>query len=666
MGKIRQMSEALANQIAAGEVVERPASVVKELVENAIDASSTEITIELIEAGIQRIRIIDNGEGMDADDLQLAFVPHATSKIYQLSDLFQIHSLGFRGEALASIGSVAKVRVDSAQENAAGNYLVVEGSKIIEQGASNARKGTTITVDSLFYNTPARLKHLSSLKTELKHILNFVQDIALSYPEIRFTLLSEGEKIFHSYGTGQLRQTIANIYQPSVARQLIELSAQDEDFSVSGFISPPQLTRTSKYYLHWIINGRAIRSYALNDILIRAYGKQLMIGRYPLAVIRIDLDPRLVDVNVHPTKQTVRLSKEKELADLLTQAIQQALGTINPIPEVEVEALLQPKTFKRTLEETLKTEAMPLDFSQPYQNTSSEESATILVEESVTNLLTDASEETLTELATETLTEVATETVIEPPSEREVDTSTELLTEPFVGKSTEPPTAQLIDTSNFTEPISTLTSEQLRPALDFASLRYVGQIHGTYLIAESESGFYLIDQHAAQERLRYEQFMQADFDVSQQQSLLLPYIFHFTQAEMRDVEQVLPQLKALGIHLEHFGPTSYQLDAYPMWLDADEVETLVKDLTEWLVENPNIAIADIKEQSIIMQSCRGAIKANHYLDAKQANALIQAMATLEDPYHCPHGRPVFVEFNQKTLEKLFKRIQDPHERNVLR
>lgn len=660
MGKIKQMSEALANQIAAGEVVERPASVVKELVENAIDAGSNDITIELVEAGIQRIRVIDNGEGMDAEDLSLAFLPHATSKIYQLSDLFQIHSLGFRGEALASIGSVAKVRVDSAQAGAkSGNFIVVEGSRILEQGASNARKGTTITVDSLFYNTPARLKHLSSLRTELKHILNFVQDIALSYPAIRFTLMSDGQKIFTAYGNGQLRQTIANVYQPAIARQLVPIEASDHDFHISGFISPPQLTRTSKYYLHWIINGRAVRSYVLNEILLKAYGRRLMVGRYPLAVIRIDLDPRLVDVNVHPTKQTVRLSKESELATLLTEAVEIALQTTNPVPTVDAKDILpSPKMFNRSVSTSATVEQTTLDLTS---STTETKRPNLTID----GLHPDSASEKFYQKPTMPMNEADVEDCVAE--------GTRMLEVSHHKEEVVPPQA-LSGAGHLQETLSTeeVDAEPLRQtesqasAIDFASLRYVGQIHGTYLIAESPKGFYLIDQHAAQERLRYEQLMRYEPDVSRQQQLLLPIIFNFTLAEMEEVARILPRLAELGIHLETFGPTSYQLESYPIWIEQNEVEHLVKDLTELLVSKPNLSIADIKEASIIMQSCRGAIKANHYLDDKQAIALIQSMNGLEDPYHCPHGRPVFIEFNQKTLEKLFKRIQDPHEKGTLR
>lgn len=636
MGKIRQMSEALANQIAAGEVVERPASVVKELVENAIDANATEITIELIEAGIQQIRVIDNGDGMDEADIGLAFQAHATSKIYTVHDLFSIHSLGFRGEALASIASVAKVRLESTQASdnseSTGHYVQVSGSKIIERGIAKPRKGTIMTVDSLFYNTPARLKHLSSLKTELRHILNFVQEIALSCPEIRFTLSNDEHRIFTSFGSGQLRQTIANVYQPNLARQLVDFQAQDNDFEISGFISPPQLTRTNRQYIHWIVNGRAIKSFALNNILVRAYGRQLMIGRFPVAIIRVKLDPRLVDVNVHPTKQTIRLSKEDELAELLTRTIQATLKSINPVPEValsDIPSLPQQKP---------RIEALPLEFRQAdtqakFQNVERNGHIPEKTSVDVSNFSNAAK--------------------VEAPL------STYDATQQFNGSEK----TQFTKESENVSEVDSQAPEagKIGHQIDFKQLRYVGQIHGTYLIAESEVGFYLIDQHAAQERSRYEAFMRYDPDVLLQQQLLFPIVLSFSQSEVLQVEQMQSSFERLGIFLEAFGPVTFQLESYPNWLLQDEVEQMVYDLVEMLSDQPNLTIAQIKEKSIIMKSCRGAIKANHYLDARQAKALIESMAELDDPYHCPHGRPVFVEFNQNTLEKLFKRIQDSHE-----
>ncbi|HJG47566.1 MAG TPA: DNA mismatch repair endonuclease MutL [Facklamia tabacinasalis] len=644
MGIIKQMPDFLANQIAAGEVVERPASVVKELVENAIDAESTQIIVELIEAGIQQIKVSDNGKGIIAEDLPMAFMAHATSKIYETTDLFNINSLGFRGEALASIGSVSKVRVESmTEDDDSRHFIEIEGSKIIEEGLTQAKIGTTVEVNSLFYNTPARLKHLKTIKTELSHSLKFIQNIALAYPNIRFKLTHNGQEIFASHGNDNLQQVIASVYQPALARDLIPIQSESDDFSINGFISKPTLTRTSKQYIHWIINGRSVKSYMLDEVLIKAYGRQLMIGRYPIAIIRIQLDPRLVDVNVHPTKQTVRLSKEDELSELITQAVHRTLDVVNPIPSLEESDL--PNVNRNNTN----YDPVQFNFTQKTLSTNNEPNRGQDTEPEAK--LTDYKEQLQNALNNNGSNRSSS---IGEPTE--------------VNYQRSEPTNETIQTTDF-DPSTTNkqpVEESKRYSLDFYSLRYVGQIHGTYLIAENETGFYLIDQHAAQERIRYEDLMNEEVDVSIQQQLLMPIIINFTTSEMEIISELEEQFEKLGLYLELMGPTSYKLESYPDWLYYEEVEGLVTDLVELLNKQPNLTVQELKERSIIMQSCRGAIKANHYLDDKQAIALIHGLDGLEDPYHCPHGRPVFVEFDQNTLEKLFKRIQDTHERGVFR
>ncbi|MFL2128832.1 DNA mismatch repair endonuclease MutL [Ruoffia sp. FAM 26255] len=644
MGIIKQMPDFLANQIAAGEVVERPASVVKELVENAIDAESTQIIVELIEAGIQQIKVSDNGKGIIAEDLPMAFMAHATSKIYETTDLFNINSLGFRGEALASIGSVSKVRVESmTEDDDSRHFIEIEGSKIIEEGLTQAKIGTTVEVNSLFYNTPARLKHLKTIKTELSHSLKFIQNIALAYPNIRFKLTHNGQEIFASHGNDNLQQVIASVYQPALARDLIPIQSESDDFSINGFISKPTLTRTSKQYIHWIINGRSVKSYMLDEVLIKAYGRQLMIGRYPIAIIRIQLDPRLVDVNVHPTKQTVRLSKEDELSELITQAVHRTLDVVNPIPSLEESDL--PNVNRNNTN----YDPVQFNFTQKTPSTNNEPNRGQDTEPEAK--LTDYKEQLQNAL-----------------NNNDSNRSSSIGEPTEVNYQRSEPTNETIQTTDF-DPSTTNkqpVEESKRYSLDFYSLRYVGQIHGTYLIAENETGFYLIDQHAAQERIRYEDLMNEEVDVSIQQQLLMPIIINFTTSEMEIISELEEQFEKLGLYLELMGPTSYKLESYPDWLYYEEVEGLVTDLVELLNKQPNLTVQELKERSIIMQSCRGAIKANHYLDDKQAIALIHGLDGLEDPYHCPHGRPVFVEFDQNTLEKLFKRIQDTHERGVFR
>ena len=608
MKDIQQLPQALANQIAAGEVVERPMSVVKELIENSIDAKASAITIEIEEAGIQKIVVTDNGIGMSKSNLKKAYLPHATSKIGRTVDLFQIRTLGFRGEALASIGAVSKMRIDTAFDEK-GYFIEVANSTLHKEGRSHLRHGTIVTVESLFYNTPARLKHLSSIQTELRHIIQLIQLTAMAHCDIRFTLVHNRKTLFQSVGNGNLRQTIANVYQPTIARQLVEITDQDDDFKLTGFISPPQLTRNSRYYIHWMINQRPVKSLKLTQILTSAYGKRLMIGRYPIAVINIQADPRLVDVNVHPTKQTVRLSKEEQLAQLITQMVEKTLETVNPIPQAEVKHQKVDKSV--AIQGTLFDGGESRSNKPQFSNTDS--SMTFESELKRKDWLNDP------------------------------ETS-------FITASNH--SSSEIDFPKDEEQESTLKK------MNFPTLRYVGQIHGTYLVAESPDSFYLIDQHAAQERIRYEQLMEYNPQVDIQQTLLIPLIFNFTLSEMAIVEEWLDAFKEIGLYLEPFGSTSFQMTHYPNWLTEKEVEPLIERLLSEFISGNKLSIAQLKEDALIMESCRGAIKANHYLNDLQAQALIEQMQMLEDPYHCPHGRPIFVEFNQQNLEKMFKRIQD--------
>ncbi|VEI38250.1 DNA mismatch repair protein mutL [Gemella haemolysans] len=333
MGKINILSAELSNKIAAGEVVERPSSVVKELVENSIDAGSTNIKVIIKEFGIQQIRIIDNGSGISNDDLARAFLRHATSKISADYDLFHIETLGFRGEALASISSVSKVTIKSCAGEAQGKILVLEGGKVVSEEYYAPIKGTDLSVENLFYNTPARLKYLRNPHTEQANITNIIHKFALSYPNVAFELHVDGKITFKTYGDGDVHKILSKIYNMGVARNMIEFSGNNDDYKVFGYISVPEETRASKNYINIFINGRYIKNYGIQNAIIDAYGTLLMINRYPLCVINIEMDPILLDVNVHPTKQEVRLSKEAELIRLIKEVIAERLSNYTYIPQ---------------------------------------------------------------------------------------------------------------------------------------------------------------------------------------------------------------------------------------------------------------------------------------------------------------------------------------------
>ncbi|VTS86662.1 DNA mismatch repair endonuclease MutL [Streptococcus gordonii] len=334
MSKIIELPEILANQIAAGEVIERPSSVVKELVENSIDAGASQITIEIEEAGLKTIQVTDNGEGIDHEDVPLALRHHATSKIKKQADLFRIRTLGFRGEAIPSIASVSRFTIETATENGQhGTLLVAQGGEIEEHEPTSSPVGTKIKIEDLFFNTPARLKYMKSQQAELSHIVDVINRLSLAHPEVAFTLISDGREMTRTAGSGNLRQAIAGIYGLATAKKMVEISASDLDFEVSGYVSLPELTRANRNYITILINGRYIKNFLLNRAILDGYGSKLMVGRFPLAVINIQIDPYLADVNVHPTKQEVRISKERELMALISQAIAASLKEQDLIPD---------------------------------------------------------------------------------------------------------------------------------------------------------------------------------------------------------------------------------------------------------------------------------------------------------------------------------------------
>lgn len=593
LAKIRELSTLLADQIAAGEVVERPASVIKELVENAIDANSTQIDVVIEEAGLKKIQVVDNGDGMDETDALVAFKRHATSKIYNKEDLFRIKTLGFRGEALPSIASVSHVTLETAQEQGVGTCVVMKAGEVIEKRATRARKGTSMTVENLFFNTPARLKFIRSLQREVSQIADLMNRLALSYPMIAFSLTSDGNTLLKTTGNGQLQQTIANIYTPSLARQMKPFQASTLDFSISGFTSLPELTRSTKQYISIFLNGRYIKNYALSQAIIDGYGSKLMVGRFPVAVLMIETDVSLVDVNVHPTKQQVRISQEQDLGRLVSETIQ-ALWQ---------DTLRIPSSLPKRLREPIEQTELVVNMTQ--------EQPSLLFEEPII------------------------------PVERPIEKSLEPV------KSAETQTVVQEEAPVYVAP---------KPA--FPELHYFGQMHGTYLFAENTDGLYIVDQHAAQERIKYEYYRVAIGEMGQEaQGLLVPIVLDYPMNEYMLIKEKQHVLSTIGIMLQPFGQTSFLLEEHPAWM-KENVEEVVRELIDILLESGNVSIEKFREDTAIMMSCKKSIKANHYLDDAQARALLAELSGCENPYNCPHGRPVLVHVSQTDLEKMFKRIQD--------
>ena len=658
MGKIHELPEVLADQIAAGEVIERPASVVKELTENSIDAQSTRIDILVEDAGLKSIQVIDNGIGIAADDVQIAFQRHATSKITSRDDLFRVRTLGFRGEALPSIASIADVTLETMPQDASmGAMIHFKGGKLIAQQSYAGRQGTRITVNQLFYNTPARLKYLSSPQTELAAITDWVDHLAMSHPEVAFSLSNNGRTLLRTSGNGNLVQVISAIYGVKNARQMIDFAGEDRDFQVSGLVSLPKLTRASKNYISILLNGRYIKNNQLSNAIIKGYGSKLMVGRYPIAVLSIQLDPLLVDVNVHPTKQEVRISKEYQLADLITTRVANRIGQQNLIPSAvgnlnshqpkakkaeQFDIGLNPQAVEHQHHVEKQQEVLaallgekPLPVSKKEKQSADSESEQTVNEpfkpQTINHPIMIATRADLTSSTVQQWDQKYRSQVETPAA------SFEIHEEQAEGKISEPSPRR------------------------FPDLKYIGQLHGTYLLAEADDGFYLLDQHAAQERVKYEFYREEiGNDNPAEQKMLVPLVLTYSVSDALKIEQNRDKLAQLGINLEDFGQNTYIVHEHPAWIPAGKEEETIRNLIEECLADPQLTVAKFREATAIMISCKQSIKANHHLERQQAVALLRQLKECENPFNCPHGRPTVVKFSNQDLERMFKRIQDSH------
>ncbi|MEC0235270.1 DNA mismatch repair endonuclease MutL [Paenibacillus kribbensis] len=732
MSKIRVLDEHIANQIAAGEVVERPSSVVKELVENAIDAGGTRVDVSVEEGGLQSIRVTDNGSGIEPEDVETAFYRHATSKIGHGRDLFQITSLGFRGEALPSIAAVSKVELlTAAGDDGRARKLVIEGGKLMLHEDAAARQGTDFTVRELFYNTPARLKYMKTIQTELGHISDVLYRMALSHPEVAFTLRHNGNTLLQTLGNGDLLQVIAAIYGTSAAKSMLPLEGESLDYRISGFVSRPEWTRSNRNAISTVVNGRFVRSYGLNQALLKAYHTLLPINRFPLAVIQLEMHPSLVDVNVHPAKLEVRFSKEAELFQLVEDSIKAVLGQQVLIPKAvkreiggkDSGSFVQEQfhfskghdtgydTGNRTegavssgedrgLAEPLSVASLKgQDPRQSNRLNGNEENRRVSPEreqrtrrEGVT--ATDrASALSGTSVSDE---ELNADFVDEnngsggmslPGAHRQSSGAQEVQgDEAAVGTSSvyseavqetaasatyrssvAPSAGNAADSRYFTDEKPRqprLNAEQLAamsgeaPELPtFPELNLIGQHHGTYLIAQNDQGLYLIDQHAAHERVNYEFYYEKFGNPeSVSQELLLPITLDFTPSETEKLKTRLHWFEQAGVYLEHFGGQTFRVSSYPYWLPKGEEADVIEEMAGWVLEEKAIDLAKLREAASIMCSCRASIKANQKLTDRQAVVLLERLAACKQPYTCPHGRPIVVSFSTYDLEKLFKRV----------
>lgn len=648
MSRIIELPEILANQIAAGEVIERPASVVKELVENAIDAEANQISIDIEESGLQKIVITDNGIGMSRDDLELSLRRHATSKIKNQADLFRIRTLGFRGEALPSIASISYLTMETASEDeASGTALFAKGGHIESIETISRPRGTKISVENLFYNTPARLKYLKSLQSELAHIVDIINRLSLAHPDIAFTLTSDGRQVTQTAGTGDLRQAIAGIYGLNTAKKMVEISTADLDFEVSGYVSLPELTRANRNYITLLINGRYIKNFLLNRAILDGYGSKLMVGRFPIAVIDIQIDPYLADVNVHPTKQEVRISKERELMTLISTAIKESLKEQDLIPDA-LENLARSAT--RKADKPIQT-SLSLKQSNIYYDAEKQDfvERPSVLEEPVQF---DRVEVNDVDNSVNQIDNPDKFTVNQSPNIKFAERDQTLLENEEHGS---------LDFQNKTKINRLIENLENEETSTFPELDYFGQMHGTYLFAQGKGGLYIIDQHAAQERVKYEYYRDKIGDVdSSLQQLLVPYLFEFSAADFLNLQEKMPLLNQVGIYLEAYGDNTFILREHPIWMKEEEIESGVYEMCDMLLLTNEVSIKKYRAELAIMMSCKQSIKANHIIDDYSARNLIYQLSKCQNPYNCPHGRPVLINFSSLDMEKMFRRIQENH------
>lgn len=595
MSKIHVMDEVLANKIAAGEVVEKTMNVVKELVENAIDAESSEIEIKLVDSGVKEIEVSDNGIGMDRDDAKMAFQRHATSKLQNLDDLFYIESLGFRGEALPSIASVSNVRLKTSNGKE-GTIVTISGGKDLKIEKSDLQKGTTVTVSDLFYNTPVRLKYLKSLNVELAHIVEYINKMALSYPNIKFKLISNDKVLLSTDGSGDLLKVIYEIYGVDITKKMIPINGENDDYQISGYIAYPEVNKANRNSITTLVNGRVIKNNELNKTIIDSYHTYIHKGRFPVVVINIEVDPILVDINIHPTKMDIKFSKIEALKELVEKVITEKLEEINLIPEIsvrDISSISEVKDQMRNIKheeivDDTKYEEIKLDF--------------------------------------------------EVYEEKERYQKEQL--------------KELEDTL----PFDLDEDEKKIPKIKKMIPR--GVLLLTYIVAENEDGIYLIDQHAAAERINYEKILKDMKKKPMVIDLVVPIKIELRTDEYILAEERLKLLEEYGFSYENFGNNTIIIRSHPAWIPEEKAEEIIRRLVDLIIEKGTFDFDQFIWRMAATTACRMSVMANDYISEEEQEWILENIRYCDNPFTCPHGRPTIITYTKYELEKLFKRQLD--------
>ena len=614
MPKIHVMSDNLANKIAAGEVVERSSSVVKELVENAIDAGSSIITIDLINGGLNGITITDNGCGMEHDDALLSFQRHATSKLLREDDLFFISTLGFRGEALPSIASVSEVDLVTCAKTI-GTHLHIKGGKLEIDEPADKRVGTRISIKNLFFNTPARLKYLKSEPTELASCVSYIEKIALSYPKIKFTLNNNERAVVKTSGSANLKKTIHEIYGLQVSSKLIEIKNSNDDYDIRGFICKPEILKSNRYHMTTIVNGRVIRNNDLNRAINDAYYTYKPDSKYPIVVINIETDPTLIDVNIHPTKQDIKFSKQDQLYNLITKTIKDAL----------YQNLLLPSAMERL---------------KATNDVISKEEINSIIEDKIT---------------------LENKSTMDNTSNGNYSLPTDaLLAQGEFNFNVFEDTVEYNAKEKIKENPEIDSQQQHENKIKSLNLHPIGAINLTFIVAQGDDGLYLIDQHAAHERINYEKvlkYFQEEKIITT--PLLVPLPIELTPTEFILVQKNLELLKSMGFVLEEFGLNTFVFKEHPIWFKEGFEEEGLRRVIDMIIQSgANFDVMKFRDRAAAMLACKMSIKANMSISLEVMQHLLDDLALCDNPYNCAHGRPTIINFSSYDLNRMFKRIMN--------
>lgn len=595
MSSIKVMDEVLANKIAAGEVVEKTMNVVKELVENAIDAKATEISIKLIDSGVKEIEVVDNGIGMDEADAKMAFQRHATSKLKNLDDLFYIESLGFRGEALPSIASVSNIKLKTS-DGKKGTLITLTGGKNMQVERCDLQKGTAITVSDLFYNTPVRLKYLKNLYVELAHIVEYLNKMALSYPNIKFTLVNNDKTLLQTDGNGDLLKVIYSIYGIDITKKMIPISGENDDYYLNGYISYPEVTKGNRNSITTLVNGRVIKNNELNKCIIDCYHTYIHKDRYPVIVLNIDVDPILVDINIHPTKMDIKFSKMDTLKDLVIEIITKKLEELTLIPEVSVRDSYSVSEVYRQI--TTKEEKV----ETPFDNQIYEEM---------------------------TLDFEVREEKQEYNSEKQA----------------------LSKEDN-------IRQENQEKKIRIKKMIPRGVVLLTYIVAENEDGMYLIDQHAAAERINYEKILKQMNEKPIIIDLLVPMKIELRPDELILIKERFDILEKYGFNISEFGFNTIIIRSHPSWIPEEKAEDIIRKIVDIIIEKGSFDFDKFIWRMAATTACRMSVMANTYIGEEEQEWILENIRYCDNPFTCPHGRPTIITYTKYELEKLFKRQLD--------